>query len=103
MGVVEDYPKTMLEFEQRFASEKACQEYLYQMRWPKGFIYPRWRRLSWQCPGSFNLHFSSTGKASFFFQPVQLHRQLADLLVERGLQGFFLLVLGAPPAGEDLG
>jgi transposase-like protein len=38
---MEDYPKTMLEFEQCFATEEACQEYLYQIRWPEGFICPR--------------------------------------------------------------
>ena len=38
---MEDYPKTMIEFGKRFATEKACQKYLYQMRWPDGFICPR--------------------------------------------------------------
>jgi transposase-like protein len=38
---MEDYPKTMIEFEQRFMSEEACREYIYQMRWPDGFICPR--------------------------------------------------------------
>ena len=38
---MEDYPKTMIEFEQRFLTEKSCQEYLYQARWPDGFICPR--------------------------------------------------------------
>ena len=38
---MEDYPKDILEFEKRFASEEACREYLYQMRWPDGFICPK--------------------------------------------------------------
>ena len=38
---MEDYPKTMIEFEQRFISEDACREYLYQMRWPDGFVCSR--------------------------------------------------------------
>ncbi len=38
---MQEYPKTMLEFEQRFATEEACQEYLYQIRCPQGFICPR--------------------------------------------------------------
>ena len=38
---MEDYPKTMLEFEKCFATEEACQEYLYKMRWPDGVICPR--------------------------------------------------------------
>lgn len=37
---MEYYPKTMLEFEKYFMTEKSCQEYLYQMRWPDGFICP---------------------------------------------------------------
>ena len=36
-----DYPKTMLEFKKVFISEKACREYLCQIRWPNGFICPR--------------------------------------------------------------
>jgi len=31
----------MIEFEQRFISEEVCREYLYQIRWPEGFICPR--------------------------------------------------------------
>jgi len=37
---MEEYPKMMLEFEKCFATEEACQEYLYQMRWPDGVICP---------------------------------------------------------------
>jgi transposase-like protein len=42
---MEDYPRTILEFEQRFATEEACWEYLRQLRWPDGFRCPRC-----QCP-----------------------------------------------------
>ncbi len=38
---VEDYPKTILEFEQRFATDEACRRYLFQLRWPEGFCCPR--------------------------------------------------------------
>lgn len=38
---VEDYPRTILEFEQLFATEEACREYLFQLRWPEGFCCPR--------------------------------------------------------------
>jgi hypothetical protein len=40
---MEDYPKTIAEFESRFSSEEACRDYLYQLRWPLGFICPRCR------------------------------------------------------------
>ena len=38
---MEDYPTTLLEFEQRFSTEKACIEYLLKLRWPEGFRCPR--------------------------------------------------------------
>lgn len=39
--VVEDYPRTLEEFEQRFADEEACRRYLLALRWPQGFRCPR--------------------------------------------------------------
>jgi len=39
--VAEDYPKDLMEFEVRFATEAACREYLMQLRWPEGFVCPR--------------------------------------------------------------
>lgn len=38
---MEDYPKTISEFEERFADEEACRLYLFQLRWPQGFHCPR--------------------------------------------------------------
>lgn len=38
---MEDYPRTIIEFEQRFSSEEACRAYLIQLRWPEEFICPR--------------------------------------------------------------
>jgi len=54
---MEDYPKTIEEFEARFSSEEACREYLIQLRWPEGFRCPRcqhsksWKVSAtlWQC------------------------------------------------------
>lgn len=37
---MEDYPRTLLEFEQRFHSEDKCLEYLFRLRWPQGFRCP---------------------------------------------------------------
>ena len=53
----EDYPKTLLEMERRFATEDACREYLTQLRWGAGFTCPAcqgkvgWpdRRHRWTC------------------------------------------------------
>jgi transposase-like protein len=38
---MEEYPRTLLEFESRFASDEACREYLCKLRWPDGFRCPR--------------------------------------------------------------
>ncbi len=37
----EDYPKTLMEFERRFPDETSCRRYLFDLRWPDGFICPR--------------------------------------------------------------
>ncbi len=39
--VTEDFPRNQTEFDQRFSDEQACYEYLFQQRWPKGFVCPR--------------------------------------------------------------
>lgn len=41
LGAVEDYPKTLMELERRFATEEACRAYLFQLRRPSGFHCPR--------------------------------------------------------------
>lgn len=54
---MEDYPRTLMELERRFATDQACREYLFALRWPGGFICPRcgghraWatRRGLWLC------------------------------------------------------
>jgi len=38
---MENYPRTALEFERRFATEEACRQYLFEVRWPEGFCCPR--------------------------------------------------------------
>lgn len=53
-----DFPRTIMEFQDRFATEAACLEYLAASRWPEGFICPgcggrrAWvleRRHLWEC------------------------------------------------------
>ena len=39
--MTEDYPRTLLELETRFASEEACRQYLFALRWSDGFVCPR--------------------------------------------------------------
>jgi len=38
---MEDYPRTLQEFEARFSTEEGCREYLFRLRWPAGFRCPR--------------------------------------------------------------
>jgi transposase-like protein len=46
--VPEDYPHDLLEFEQRFSTDQACRQYLFELRWPGGFVCPRCRgREAW--------------------------------------------------------
>jgi transposase-like protein len=35
------FPRTLREFQWKFATEEACQEYLAACRWPDGFVCPR--------------------------------------------------------------
>jgi hypothetical protein len=34
------YPLSILEFQERFATEEACRQYLFASRWPEGFVCP---------------------------------------------------------------
>ena len=54
------FPKTLREFQSKFATEEACQRYLAACRWPEGFVCPRCgnrdayelvKRRCWQCTG----------------------------------------------------
>jgi transposase-like protein len=54
------FPKTLREFQSKFATEEACQQYLAACRWPDGFVCPRCgdrrayelvRLRRWQCTG----------------------------------------------------
>lgn len=55
--MVEDYPRTLMELEQRFGNESACRAYLAALRWPEGFVCPACqgreslavRRERWRC------------------------------------------------------
>ena len=37
----EEYPRNVMEFEVKFATEESCRAYLFRMRWPDGFRCPR--------------------------------------------------------------
>ena len=35
--IMEDFPKSEIEFDQRFLNSSACYQYLFKMKWPQGF------------------------------------------------------------------
>lgn len=46
--MIEEYPKTLADFERWFATEEACREFLFKLRWPEGFVCPRCQsRIGW--------------------------------------------------------
>jgi transposase-like zinc ribbon protein len=56
-----DFPRSLIEFQRRFADEAACVGYLFAARWPAGFICPgcgnpkAWelqtKASTWECAG----------------------------------------------------
>jgi transposase-like protein len=40
-GAGADYPRNLTEFDQFFADEAACRDYVRRLRWPEGFVCPR--------------------------------------------------------------
>jgi hypothetical protein len=38
---MEDYPQNLSELEKRFATDQACRDYLFGLRWPDGYRCPR--------------------------------------------------------------
>jgi transposase-like protein len=77
----EEYPKTWLEMERRFATEDACRAYLTQLRWPTGFMCPQcqgkigWadRRHRWTCQ---NCRKQTTVTAGTIFEGTHLPLQV---------------------------
>jgi len=47
---------TFDEFNKRFATEEQCREYLYQLRWPNGFICPKCKESAKSWPKGDSLH-----------------------------------------------
>jgi hypothetical protein len=58
---VTDFPRSLIEFQQRFPDEAACVKYLFMARWPEGFVCPdcgkskAWqlqtKPWTWECAG----------------------------------------------------
>ena len=78
---MEDYPQTLMEFEQRFSTEKSCREYLYRLRWPDGFRCPRCQyHENWQIGRGLyeckQCHFQTSVTAGTIFQDTRTPLQL---------------------------
>jgi transposase-like protein len=75
--MAEDYPRTLMDFERRFAGDEACREYLRALRWPDGFICAKcggtngWRasRMRWVCG---NCRYQASVTAGTIFQDSHL-------------------------------
>jgi transposase-like protein len=70
---MEDYPKTLSEFEDRFSTEKGCREYLFQLRWPTGYSCPRCgHKKAWQIGNGLRLcsscHYKGSVTAGTIFE-----------------------------------
>ena len=39
-GSESQFPRSLIEFQGRFATEAACAKYLFERRWPEGFVCP---------------------------------------------------------------
>lgn len=72
-----NYPRTQIEFEERFSSEETCSKFLFPIKWPTGFVCPhcqkgdyrtksRGRFVCKACKGETTIHcgtlFSNTNK-----------------------------------------
>ena len=57
--IAEDFPRSEIEFDARFSNPDACYAYLFQLKWPDGFVCQRcghdqfWRGLKISVPLSF--------------------------------------------------
>jgi predicted RNA-binding Zn-ribbon protein involved in translation (DUF1610 family) len=40
VAAMTDFPRSLIEFQQRFSDETACAQYLIATRWPVGFVCP---------------------------------------------------------------
>ena len=48
--MVEEYPRSLMELEEMFSTEKSCREYLVRLRWPEGFRCPSCGKVSEPIP-----------------------------------------------------
>ncbi len=60
IGGMEDYPKSLLEMQDRFSTEEACRDYLFKLRWPDGLVCPCCGSTAGAWPAKRHLYICST-------------------------------------------
>jgi len=54
---MKEYPQTQEEFDERFATEEACRDYLWRVRWPRWFQCPRCHRSAHRPAAGSSFHY----------------------------------------------
>lgn len=62
MAITEKYPKNFQEFLAQFSDEKACWQYLIDIRWPKGYVCSQCQSNNYWLTAKHKLHCSKCGK-----------------------------------------
>jgi transposase-like protein len=76
------FPKTLLDFQRRFATEEACEAYLVECRWPDGFACPRCGHGSaWPLPARRLRECAACGYQASTTAGTILHRTRTPLMV----------------------
>lgn len=70
----EDFPKNELEFDRRFSHEEACLDYLFQLRWPEGFV----------CPDCSHTKFWKSARGLYVCQHCQKHHSVTSGTIFHG-------------------
>jgi transposase-like protein len=59
--MIDDFPKNEIDFDRRFCNESACLNYLFDVRWPEGFV----------CPDCLHRHYWKSSRGLFVCQQCQ--------------------------------
>src|SRR5215831_909129 len=86
---MEEFPRSLREFEEQFATEQACRDYLFRLRWPEGFRCPRCSDSRCWPVRSVLLECGKCGhQTSVTADNLPGHAQATDRLVSRHVLGY---------------
>ena len=83
---MEEFPRSLWEFDEQFATEQDCRDYLFRLRWQEGFRCPR-------CSGS----------QYWQVRSVRLEHIGRHLELESKIMSAFESTAGQKPAAEQKG